>query len=329
MKKTLLAIATALSAIAVTQAQNISAVSESGETTIYQTFDEAITEAPAGSTIYLPGGGFTHNDNVTITKRLTIMGVSHRADTDNADGATTVTGRLRLENGSDGTTIIGIYLGGDIVIGGSGTYNHVVNNVTLRYVNINSVYVGHSKCSGLVINQSYLRSQSQFNSTNAKITNCVTHHIMQLNGGVIDHSIVYCSSYNSSGFHVNGLDAEQSNITNNILIDTFGPINNNGITTNNCVGSGEWGDNPVKMEEGQSWENIFVAHKGITPASDYHLSTSFGKNADTNGGEIGLYGGTGFNDAALAPIPRIVAKTIPEQTDASGKLKISVTVKSN
>ena len=46
-----------------------------------------------------------------------------------------------------------------------------------------------------------------------------------------------------------------------------------------------------------------------------------------DGTDIGIYGGSGFSDEALAPIPRIVSKKVAEQTDGSGKLQIEVTVK--
>jgi len=42
---------------------------------------------------------------------------------------------------------------------------------------------------------------------------------------------------------------------------------------------------------------------------------------------VGIYSGTGFNDDQLAPVPYIIGKRIPEQTDASGQLLIQIRVK--
>ena len=98
--KRILSIAVALVATITAGAQNIAVVNSSNTTKIYQTLDEAITEAEDGSIIYLPGGGFQVTDNAVIDKQLTIMGVSHRGDTDNVDGATVISGNLNFIEGS-------------------------------------------------------------------------------------------------------------------------------------------------------------------------------------------------------------------------------------
>ena len=67
----------------------------------------------------------------------------------------------------------------------------------------------------------------------------------------------------------------------------------------------------------------------MTIASDYHVQASWAKGAASDGTDIGIYGGSSFSDKALAPIPRIVSKSVDEQSDASGKLTVKVTVKSN
>ena len=84
------------------------------------------------------------------------------------------------------------------------------------------------------------------------------------------------------------------------------------------------------MEEGQKWENVFENYdskKAISIVSKYKLTTKWGKGAALDGTDLGIYGGSGFSDTALAPIPRIVSKKVSEQTDGSGKLQIEVTVK--
>ena len=88
------------------------------------------------------------------------------------------------------------------------------------------------------------------------------------------------------------------------------------------------GDNPVIIDEGVNlWDDVFYANKGVSILSDYRLKGSWGKGKATDGTDIGIYGGTGFKDEALAPIPRIVSKKVDESTDGSGKLQIEVTVK--
>ena len=81
------------------------------------------------------------------------------------------------------------------------------------------------------------------------------------------------------------------------------------------------------MDEGTTWDDVFKANKGVSIISEYKLIGKWGKGAATDGTDLGIYGGTSFNDDALAPIPRIVSKKVAEQTDGAGRLKIEVTVK--
>ena len=86
----------------------------------------------------------------------------------------------------------------------------------------------------------------------------------------------------------------------------------------------------VVMEEGKTWDDVFGANKGISVNSKYHLTSSWGKKAGSDGTDIGIYGGSGFkDDKSLAPIPRIVSKKVDEHTDGSGNLHIEITVKAD
>ncbi len=80
-----------------------------------------------------------------------------------------------------------------------------------------------------------------------------------------------------------------------------------------------WGEDCVTVTD---WSEVFVNDRGITPYSDYHFKEAYKQYSDK-----GIYGGTGFSDSALPPVPYIVSKSIPQQTDASGKLRIRVAVK--
>ena len=114
--KRILSIVVALVATITVGAQNIAVVNSSNTTKIYQTLDEAITNAESGSIIYLPGGGFQVTDNAKIDKQLTIMGVSHRGDTDNVDGATIISGNLNFVAGSSHSAVMGVYVSGNVVL---------------------------------------------------------------------------------------------------------------------------------------------------------------------------------------------------------------------
>ena len=251
------------------------------------------------------------------------MGVSHRGDTDNVDGATVVSGNLHFEGGSSGSAVLGVYLTGDINVG---TGTDSVTNFTVRYCNVNSIKVKHSQSSGMVVNQSYLRNNSNFGNCNVRLENNILHSLFDVNGGIIDHNIIISIA---PGTSVTFYNVNNTSILNNFFLNIGSGISGgNCQLLNNCIGTGSMGDNPVIIDEGVNlWDDVFYANKGVSILSDYRLKGSWGKGKATDGTDIGIYGGTGFKDEALAPIPRIVSKKVDESTDGSGKLQIEVTVK--
>lgn len=311
-------------------AQNIAVVSPGNVTTIYQTLDDAITGAISGSTIYLPGGGFQIKDDTKINKKLTIMGVSHRGDTDNADGATMIAGNLNFIGQASGSAVIGVYISGNINVGNE---TDAVNNLTVRYCNVNSIQVNNSESSGMIVNQCYIRGSSSFGNTNAKITNCVTNLIKNVNGGTIAYNVVLGVMEHYNRTHFSMWDIYNSNIIGNIfrarLIDNYSSYYYYGV--NNCTGDSNYnanfGDNPIQIEVGmdvffKKWNN-----GTISPGSNFHFKDEYKEYEN----KVGIYAGsTPFrDDNSLAPIPRIVSKKVAEQADGTGKLKIEVTVKAN
>ena len=335
MKRKLL-IAVAFLATMTAAAQNIAAVSPSNATTIYQTLDEAIVGAESGSTIYLPGGGFQISDETKINKKLTIMGVSHRGDTDNVDGATIISGNLHFEEGSSGSAILGIFVSGNINVG---TENAPVTNFTVRYCNVNSIQVRNSQSSGMIVNQSYLRSGSSFGDSNAKITNNILHSLVGINNGEIYYNIIlneYCTwggnAYSWPTYTAIG--ANLSRIRNNVIIQYNRDIgrthhyviegSNNQITSNMNMNS--FGEDCIIIPVDSDWNNVFEHwnNGAISPISKFHFKDEY-KQYES---QVGIYAGTGFkDDKSLAPIPRIISKKVAESTDESGKLQIIIKVK--
>lgn len=316
-------------------AQNIAVVSPGNSTSIYQTLGDAITGATPGSTIYLPGGGFQISDETLIDKKLTIMGVSHRGDTDNVDGATIIAGNLNYVKGASGSAILGVYLTGNINVG---TETDSVLNLTIRYCNANSIQVKHSQSSGMVVNQCYLRGNSNLGYSNAEITNCITAPIEKVNGGTFIHNIVLGQYNESNGSWAWSLGIKEvcsSNVTGNIFSCRVQSTINYGRTLKdgvpNCTGSNnygaEWGDNPISIEVGMADFFMKWNNGAISPASNFHFKDEY-KEYES---QVGIYAGsTPFrDDKSLAPIPRIVSKKVDEQTDGSGKLKVEVKVKAN
>ena len=321
MKKTILTLLVALMATVAVKAQQISVVSSEGNTTLYKTLQEAIEGADPSSVIYLPGGGFPISDDVKITKKLTIIGIGHKIQTENPDGYTTISGNLIFNQGSDGSAVMGCYFTGGIYIGQD---NSEVDDVLIRCNNMANVNVCNGSCKGTNVNQNYIRDGAAFSTSPSRFTNNIVSWIHDLDNGFISNNIItsHHNDYYDSPRNAAMKKCDQTSITNNIILSS--EIHSGG----NCSASGNmclqnWGDEYINVnKEGFKWEDVFKEYKGITPTSDFHFKEEYAENE----GKVGIYHGT-FNKDQLAPVPYIVAKSIPEQTDASGKLNIKIRVK--
>jgi hypothetical protein len=317
----------ALFATLALNAQQISVVSPAGATTLYTDLNLAIQGAAPGSTVYLSGGGFQVNDTTKITKRLTIIGIGHRPDNDNADGNTNVSGNLFFNDGSDNCALMGVHLSGTIFIAND---NQTVNNILIRYCNFLDMRIGNytitssysdgsvfsiggsgAVCQDVVINQNYIRNGINGGQCAITLTNNILGDDLNfVNGGTIENNVFL----NHGGSNIVIL-VQNSQVRNNVF--NSGNFHNN----DNTVFFGNYAINNLGADNTQiDWETIFTGpNNGVNVSSNFHL-------AGGNNG-IGIYGGTGFSDTALPPIPRIVSKSVAEQTDENGKLKVQVRVK--
>ncbi len=288
---------------ATVSAQQIAVVDGAGQTSVYYSLDKAIESATDGCTIYLPGGGFQVKGETRIKKRVTIMGIGHKPDSDKADVNSIISGELNFAPGSDGSAIMGVYMSNNLNIGTGGK----VSNILVKYCNINEIAVKSDSCSGIVVNQNYIRGNGWFQGSNAKVTNNIMNGIGNINGGVVMNNIFTgYSYYYTSSSQYSYKDVDNSTIKNNIQRKGF-------WSCDNCVALDNW--------EGD-FTTIIKDWKGINTTSNFHFNDTYEGNTN-----IGIYGGTGFSDDCLPPMPRITSKNIAEQTDEQGKLKIQVTVK--
>lgn len=318
MKRTVLIFMFAMMAMVYSQAQQIAVVTKNGATSVHQTLADAINEADPGSTIYLPGGGFQISDDVKIMKRLSIIGIGHKANSENADGNTVISGNLFFNEGSSNSAIIGCYISGNVNIGDGGAS---VNNVLIKYCNLNAVVVNNNTCSGTEINQNYIRNSSYFTGASAIMTNNILHSVGSISGGIIRNNIITSYRWERYGADTALRDVYNSTIANNIIINSSIHSGSDCTVYGNMTLS-NWGDYYITVSD---WSEVFVDYNNatISPASDFHFKGDYQQYSD-----CGIYGGTEpFSESSLPPVPYIVSKFIPEQTDASGKLNIKIRVK--
>jgi len=329
MKRTIISLFVALLATVTVQAQQIAVVSGS-TTTMYQTLAEAIGGATDGCTIYLPGGGFQIADETKITKQVTIIGIGHKSQSENADGNTVISGNINYAEGSDGSSIMGCYISGDVVIGVGGDTGTTVNNILIKYCNLHGIQVKSKTCSGTIVNQNYIRSESNFALSQVTINNNICGAITDIEGGIITNNIVANRNSNKGIYSAPLVRVNNSSISNNVFFvnnpyDGGFSVSSGGNAATNNMGQDNWGDDPINIGS-DAWKEIFVNYNEgkITPASDFHFTENYQKYSG-----IGIYGGTGFSDSGMAPVPFIEAKDIPDKTDAAGMLKIKVRVKAS
>lgn len=321
MKKIVLSLVLMIAAVAVS-AQQIAVVTSSGSTTMCQTLADAISKAGNNSVIYLPAGGFQISDDVKITHKITIVGVTHKANSDNAEGNTIISGNLYFNEGSSNSCVMGCYISGTVYIGYDDTS---VNNILVKYCNLNAVVVYSNKCSGTKVNQNYIRYISDFNRAEGTFTNNVMQYcVCKMTGGAILNNIIISNNGGYTIYYVNN-----ATISNNVFFAHCGGTSNsyNISGTNNMFRSGSWGDDAINLGL-ESMDGVFKKNLGCTPASEFEFIGDYA----TYNGKVGIYctddGGTGFSDGCMPPVPYISVKRIDEQTDASGNLNVTLRVKS-
>lgn len=328
-KRILSVIAVALMTFSAATAQRISVVTESGATSVYRTLQQAIEEANPGSTIYLPGGGFSIADSVKITKKLTIIGIGHKSDNENTDGSTIISGNLFFNEGSSGSAIMSCYITGNINVGDDG---NAINDVSIKFCNTNGIYVKNNTCEETVVNQSYIRSNAGFGGSNAQITNNVfSCGIGSVDGGFIAYNVITRNwdHWYGSGYYDHttiSIYANNTRIENNILTNPGASTHygSNCVTYRNMLMNRDWGDYCINLENG-SWDDVFDNYNNgaASTVSKFHFKGDYSDYEH----QVGIYAGDGFNEDQLAPVPYIVSKSIPQQTDAAGKLNIKIRVK--
>lgn len=319
MKKVVLSIVLMIAAVTVS-AQQIAVVSSSGATTMCQTLGDAISKASSNSVIYLPAGGFQISDDVKISKKLTIVGVTHKANSDNVEGNTIISGNLNFVGGSDNSAVMGCYISGNVNIGND---DNAVNGILIKYCNLGSVQVSNNQCSNTKVNQNYIRGGSNFNGASAIIQNNILHSVLMITGGDISYN-VFTSRYYYVGTLYALFYVYDATVSNNVFLESSGiHSGSNCQTSQNLTNKTAWGDDGINLGLA-NWDGVFKNNSGVTPVSDY---TFVGDYAEYNS-KAGIHsGGTGFNPDCLPPVPYVSVKEIDEQTDAAGNLKVTLRVK--
>ena len=271
---------------------------------MYQTLQKAVEGAVNGSVIYLPAGGFQIPDSVKITKKVSIVGIGHKAKSENADGNTVISGNLFFDGNSSGSSVVGCYISGTVYVGNDGA---AVHNIVVKCCNLGAMNVKSNACTGTVVNQCYVRNSSNFGGAGALYTNNVSAPVNNMYGAKVANNVFTGSSTFSN-----------CSISRNIFI---GGQDTNGNSSSGNINGGEA---PVNIGN-LTWADLFENYNNgtIAPASNFQIKETYRSLCKG----CGIYGGTGFRENGQPPVPFFMAKSIPGQTDADENLVIQVKVK--
>lgn len=333
--------------------QNLIAVQNGGVPAFYTKLDSAIVHAVNGDTIYIPGGNFALNTD--ISKRLHIIGVGHNPDSTVVTNPTiiNVTSSLNLITGASDGSLMGIKLNGSLQFGTTAT-NADVSNFTVARCYVGSVY----SWSNLSINNLFyenILTNSPSNYVSIYMSNAESNYfynniICGGSGGMGTNSVICIGAgsifrnnifiNNSSYYYLSS--TVYSVFENNIFLGTslFNPSSgvSCNIFNNNLIEIdagyyfwSNWNNTGINNIFSQPESSIWVNKNSntFTYTQNYRLqATCPGKNAGTDGTDIGIYGGAfPWKDGSLPDNPHIQSKNIAGTTDAAGNLKVKLVVK--
>jgi len=300
---------------------------------VFGTFALALAATQAGDTLYMPGGTFNIG-TIYIDHTLTLVGVGHYPDYTSATGITWLNGSIFLRTGADHSLLQGFYLTGDVRLGNNSSTQNV-NNVTISRCNVGNIQLYASApatAEQILISENVVRGTIVGgDAQNVLIEKNLAHNIQSFNNNVlISNNIIFkptgdtfnyltsCLIQNNIILHTGSYlfyGSSSNTIANNIFVRDFAmPGSNNG--------SGNIGSQPLNT--------IFVNFEGSTfnYEFDFNLQeTSPGKNAATDGNDIGIYGTViPYKEGAVPFNPNITFQQISTVTDQEGNIEVEVNV---
>ena len=316
------------------KSQNLIAMQNGGSPSFFTKLDSAVSHAQDGDTLYLPGGYYYLASNLDISKRLHIVGVGHNPDSSLATLQTRIrNGNVQLHTGASGGSFTGISLDGDLKF-----FDNVSNYIVQR-CKLSFIYFFQTSAANNVIFQNviYGISLSGGSQPTGFYNNIIDGYMSTCGGNTVFKNNIFLR-----GIVIFDMSFTGPVFENNVFL-TYSPFeitfsgtyivfNNNLFYWNvsfpttlagcDLVGS----NNFVNLQQG----SIFVNQSGnsFNYSHDYHLKpTCPGKNAGTDGTDIGIYGGSApWKDGSIPANPHIQHKVIPNTTNQSGTLNVNIKV---
>jgi len=320
-----------------TIAQNLIAVQNGNSPRFFQQVDDAIVNAVEGDTLYIPGGSWNLTQH--INKRLHLIGVGHHPDSTKVTFSSKILSAVYLDSGASNGSITGINIQGQIFA------QTEVNYYTVKRCRIFGVYILTNSSNfsfienvidGMVtVNYRVIATNfTFFNNILSASFSFSFDTILSCTNSIFKNNIFLFNSFCSWGCALS-VTGNFSLFENNVFFNTnnLGGVYNSTLR-NNIFVEGISFDNTTKVGSnnliGQSQAGIFVNQSGNTfdYSHDYHLQpNSPGKNAGTDGTDIGIYGGIyPWKEGSIPSNPHFQSIQIAPKTDTNDNLNVKIKV---
>ncbi len=292
-------------------------VQNGAKTEVYNNINTAITNAEAGDTLYIPGGGFTIT-NTTIDKTLHWVGHGHYPDSTEATMQTRITSALTFTGACDNSSFEGILFTSSLIFG---TSTDEAINIQMKRCRLND-------------NITLRLSVTGNPSLNFQISECVFIKNINANNGsncLVEKSLIfgltqyfYQSNFVHNNFNSNSTTliyyCQSCQYVDNVFANTCGFYYSNSNTLNNNVfastipayGTNTGSNNIYNVGSANIYTDISHSANIYTFSYDnnYHLQSSTG-TAESDGSTVSIIGAA--TDATNAGIYGSTApyKTIP------------------
>lgn len=298
-----------------------------GQVSYFDTLDEAFMALKAGCVVYIPSGSYTlsSKEETKIKCQVAIYGAGCRPYGKDTD-YTRIIGYLDFVEGASSSVIMGFRNEGRIYI------RENVKNLLIKNVDAEEICFYSESNTGCLVTSSVIRDYlTGRNCAPVQVTNCLAGDIRAIKGGEIANCILKPSSSSSSSsydYYYHG--SSSSLMRNNIGLDL-----NRSTSLSACQEECSMvGSSPQIPYPTGDVEALFEKYDPSDPfdlsKNNYRLKKGVsGTNAGTDGKDIGLYGGSGFDDTGRAPIPKIKIREIAPQTDDKDRLKVRIEVIAN
>lgn len=297
-----------------------------GQVSYFDTLDEAFMALKAGCVVYIPSGSYTLSakEETKVKCQVAIYGAGCRPYGKDTD-YTRIFGNIEFVEGASSSVVMGLRCENNIGIGDK------VKNLLIKNVDVQRIYFSSESNTGCLVTSSVIRNYLDGNGkAPVQVTNCLAGNIGAIKGGEIANCILKPSSPSFDHYYFFHSPSTSSLMRNNIGLDLDrSPYLSACQETCTMVGS-----SPQIPYPAGGVEALFEKYDPSDPfdlrKNNYRLKKGVsGTNAGTDGKDIGLYGGSGFDDTGRAPIPKIKIREIAPQTDDKDRLKVKIEVIAN